>query len=138
VLTSGCLGRNKGIEHVIEATARSAQHFRTWLFWWSAPRHQRARSEGAHTARPCTTGRELCSKPDVHRTQFTISSSVWKGDGLHRRAATSYVTPYLSRDQITSGTLGHAMGAGGGDLDAYWYARGEPWARGRQRPLVVP
>ncbi|ARU40591.1 hypothetical protein CCB80_05325 [Armatimonadetes bacterium Uphvl-Ar1] len=122
VLTFGLLSPDKGIEYVIEAFPAILEVF-----------------PGAKYAIVGATHPDILNNHGEEYRQSLISQSVKLGiqdniifidefvplDSIvgYLKAADIYVTPYLKANQITSGTLAYAVGAGKAIVSTpYWYA----------------
>jgi len=122
LLTFGLLGRNKGIEHVIRALPEVLEHFPDVAFMVVGATHPNViRSEGeSYRLSLQRLARDLrVERSVIFHNRFVSLEELMEFIG----AADVYVTPYLSQDQITSGTLAYALGAGKAVISTpYWYA----------------
>jgi len=135
VLTFGLLGRNKGIETVIRALPEVLKKFPNVVFMVVGATHPNViRSEGESYR---LSLERLAHELQVERNVIFYNRFVSLEELLEFiGAADIYVTPYLSRDQITSGTLAYALGAGKAVVSTpYWHAE-ELLSDGRG--LLVP
>jgi glycosyltransferase involved in cell wall biosynthesis len=122
VLTFGLLGRNKGIETVIRALPEVLEKFPHVVFMVVGATHPNViRSEGESYR---LSLERLAHELHVERNVIFYNRYVSLEELLEFiGAADIYVTPYLSRDQITSGTLAYALGAGKAVVSTpYWHA----------------
>ncbi len=135
ILTFGLVGPGKGIEQMIDAL----------------PVIVRGHPETAYVVLGATHPHVLRSEGEAYRTSLQLRAKERGVENhviFHNRfvdlkelceflgAADLYVTPYLSRDQIVSGTLAYALGSGKATVSTpYWYAE-EMLADGRGR--IVP
>lgn len=135
LLTFGLLAPNKGIEHVITALpAILADHPDALYVVLGATHPNLLRSEGeAYRSRLAALAAEL----GVQDRVLFLGRYVDLPELLAFLAAADlYVTPYLSQDQITSGTLAYAFGCGKPVISTpYWHAA-ELLADGRG--VIVP
>jgi glycosyltransferase involved in cell wall biosynthesis len=135
VSTFGLLGRGKGLETAIEAIARCARRLPEVLYLIVGATHPVvARREGevyrdGLRARIASLG--------VERNVVMVDRYLALPELLHYLGASdAYVTPYVNPDQIVSGTLAYAIGAGKPVVSTpYLYAR-ELLAD--ERGIVVP
>jgi len=122
LLTFGLLSANKGIENVIRALpAIKAQHPDVVYIVLGAT-HPNVRLHDGEVYRESlkAMARELGVEAQVKFVDKFVSP-----DDLveYMGAADIYVTPYLNREQIVSGTLAYAVGAGKSVVSTpYWYA----------------
>ena len=118
LLTFGLLSPDKGIEHVIDALPAILARYPDTVYIVLGATHPHVKERHGETYRLMLE----------HRAQrLGVDSSIIFHDRFVSQdelteflaAADIYVTPYLKPEQITSGTLAYAVGAGqGGDLDA--------------------
>ncbi len=136
LLTFGLLGPNKGIEHMIEALpAIVKKHPKTTYLILGATHPAILKLEGeSHRLGLQRRVRELGLEDHVlFHPRFVELDELLEYLG----ATDIFVTPYLNLDQITSGALAYAMGAGKAVVSTpYWHAE-ELLAGGRGR-LVPP
>jgi len=135
ILTFGLLSPDKGIEHVIDALpAILASHPDTVYIVLGAT-HPHVKAHDGETYRLMLENR--AQRLGVDNNIIFHNRFVSQGE-LTRflSAADIYITPYLKPDQITSGTLAYAVGAGKAVISTpYWYAS-EVLADGRG--ILVP
>lgn len=122
LLTMGLLSRNKGIETVVRALPRivAAQPELRYLVAGATHPHvkrhegERYRTELAELAERLGVGERLLFR-DVFASEDEVLTLL--------AAADVVVTPYLQREQITSGVLAYAVGLGKPVLSTpYWHA----------------
>ena len=118
ILTFGLLSPDKGIEYVIDALpAILARHPDTVYIVLGAT-HPHVKERHGETYRLMLEHRAQRLGVDasmIFHDRFVSQDELTE----FLAAADIYVTPYLNPEQITSGTLAYAVGAGqGGDLDA--------------------
>jgi glycosyltransferase involved in cell wall biosynthesis len=122
LLTFGLLSPNKGIEYVIEALPEIvARHPEVMYMVLGATHPHVLRTEGeAYRLMLQQLVREHGVEQHVlFRNRFVSAEELLEFIG----AADIYLTPYLARDQITSGTLAYALGAGKAIVSTpYWHA----------------
>jgi glycosyltransferase involved in cell wall biosynthesis len=135
ILSFGLISPGKGIEHMIDAL----------------PEIIKKHPEAVYIVLGATHPNVLLNEGEAYRLSLQLRA---KDKGVenhlifHNRfvefkelcefigAADIYVTPYLNKDQIVSGTLSYALGAGKATISTpYWYAE-EMLADGRGR--IVP
>lgn len=130
ILTFGLLGRNKGIEVMLKALPRIVEADRSVLYIVLGVTHPELfRHEG------------LSYKLELERMVADLGLD--KHVAFHHRfvddeelseylgAADVYVTPYLHREQLTSGTLAFAVGTGKAVVSTAYWAAEELLAQGR-------
>lgn len=135
ILTFGLLSPDKGIEHVIDALPTIVGRYPETIYMVLGATHPHVKERHGETYR-------LMLK-DRARRLGVDSSMVFDNHFVSRdelteflSAADIYVTPYLKPEQITSGTLAYAVGAGKAVISTpYLYAR-ELLAEGRG--ILVP
>ncbi len=136
LLTFGLLTPNKGIEHMIEALPRIVErHPKTTYVILGATHPAEVRAHGeSYRLGLQRRARDLGVEENVlFYPRFVEIEDLLEYLG----AADIFVTPYLQLEQITSGALAYAMGAGKAVVSTpYWHAE-ELLADGRGR-LVPP
>lgn len=122
LMTFGLLGRNKGIETVLRALPPVVEKHPGLLYLVLGNTHPNVvREEGeAYRESLLALVDELGLRGHVvFQTGFLSEAELFD----YLTATDMYVTPYLSRTQITSGTLAYAVGAGAAVLSTpYWHA----------------
>jgi len=122
LLTFGLLGRNKGIEHVIHGLPEVLERFPDVVFMVVGATHPNVvRGEGeSYRLSLQRLARDLrVERSVIFHNRFVGLEELLEFIG----AADIYITPYLSQDQIVSGTLAYALGAGKAVISTpYWYA----------------
>ncbi len=135
ILTFGLLSPNKGIEFMIEAMSTIARRHPDALYIVLGATHPHLRRQQGEAYRTSLQRRVADLGLTEHvrfRNRFVAIDELCAYIG----AADIYVTPYLGEEQISSGTLAYAVGAGKAVVSTpYWYAR-ELLAEGRG--LLVP
>jgi glycosyltransferase involved in cell wall biosynthesis len=135
ILTFGLLSANKGIEFVIEALPEVVERYPNVLYVVLGSTHPHVILEEGEKYRESLQARvrELNLQDNVlFLDQFVNLKDLKEFIG----AADIYVTPYLGREQIVSGTLAYTVGAGKAVISTpYRYAE-ELLADGRG--LLVP
>lgn len=135
ILTFGLLSPDKGIEYMIEAMPRIVERFPDTVYIVLGATHPNIRREQGESyrlslhrkARELGVGDHL-----IFHNRFVDIKELCEFLG----AADIYVTPYLKREQIVSGTLSYALGTGKAVVSTpYWYAE-EMLDEGRGR--IVP
>lgn len=135
VLTFGLLSPGKGIEHVIEALPAIAKRHPDVVYIVLGATHpsvRKAQGESyRHGLQRLAREHEVDDRVIFH-DRYVDQQRLCEFLG----AADIYATPYLNEDQITSGTLAYAMGAGKAIVSTpYWHAV-EALASGRGK--IVP
>jgi len=130
LLTFGLLSPNKGIEDVIEALPEIlSQHPQVHYMVLGATHPHVLREEGeAYRLMLQRLTRERgVERNVVFHSRFVSLEELVEFIG----AADIYLTPYLNREQVVSGTLAYTLGAGKAVVSTpYWYAE-ELLANGR-------
>ncbi|GMR00117.1 MAG: glycosyltransferase family 4 protein [Zetaproteobacteria bacterium] len=135
ILTFGLLSRNKGIEWAIRALPDVIGAHPDILYLVLGATHPEVKKADGEEYR--LSLRRLVKDLGLEEHVAFINRFV-TDEELHRylNAADYYLTPYLSREQITSGTLAFALGLGKAVVSTpYWYAE-ELLADGRG--VLVP
>jgi glycosyltransferase involved in cell wall biosynthesis len=130
LLTFGLLGRNKGIETVINALPRVVKYHPDILYIVLGNTHPEvARISGEsyrHYLEELVVQKNL-GKNVLFLKQYVSEEELFK----YLTAIDIYITPYINENQITSGTLSYAVGAGAAIVSSpYWHAQ-ELLANGR-------
>jgi len=128
--TIGLLSRGKGIEYVIEAMPAVLEENpeAIYLILGTTHPHIRQKEGEAYRKKLMRRVEELGLKDHVKfNNRFLTQREIIR----YLHATDIYITPYLNRDQITSGTLAYAVGAGKALISTpYIYAQ-EILAEGR-------
>ncbi len=132
VLTFGLLSPNKGIECVIRALPQVCQRYPNLAYIVLGATHPHIRRHEGERYREALiqlAGELGVAEHVSFHDRFVALEELVEYIG----AADLYVTPYLNRAQITSGTLAYSVGAGKAVISTpYWYAE-ELLAEGRGR-----
>jgi len=130
ILTFGLLSRSKGIEMMLKAMPEIVKADPTALYIILGTTHPEvARLEGE--AYRLSLNRMV---KDLGLTEHVIFHNRFVNDEeLHNFlcAADIYVTPYLNREQLTSGTLAYAVGTGKAVISTPYWAAEDLLGRGR-------
>jgi len=122
ILTFGLLSQNKGIEYVIQALPEVLERYPKTVFVVVGATHPNVKRAEGETYRLSLQrlARQLgVEKNVIFHNRFVTLEELMEFIG----SADVYITPYLNQDQITSGTLAYAMGAGKAVISTpYWYA----------------
>jgi glycosyltransferase involved in cell wall biosynthesis len=135
ILTFGLLGPNKGIEIAIEAMEQVAEEFPESLYIILGATHPHVKKERGEEYR---LNLERMVRERGLQNNVVFHEMFVPLDELTKYLVTSdiYLTPYLSREQISSGTLAYAVALGNAVVSTpYWYAE-EMLADGRGK--LVP
>ena len=135
LLTFGLLSQNKGVETIIRALPDIVQDHPNVLYLILGATHPQVLRHEGERYRDSLKGlaTELGVENNVRFDNMFVSH---KALLRYLQAADIYVTPYLNREQITSGTLAYAVGMGKPVVSTpYWYAE-ELLADGRG--VLVP
>lgn len=135
LLTFGLLSPNKGIENVIQALPAIAARYPHVVYIVLGATHPHIRDREGETYRLSLQRLAVARRVErqvIFHNRFVSLEELVEFIG----AADIYLTPYLSKEQITSGTLAYAVGAGKAVISTpYWYAE-ELLADGRG--VLVP
>jgi glycosyltransferase involved in cell wall biosynthesis len=122
LLTFGLLSPGKGIEHVIQALPRIIRKHPEALYMVVGATHPHVRMRDGESYRlglRALAERLGVSNHLLFQDRFLTLEELIAFIG----AADLYITPYLNRRQITSGTLAYAVGAGKAVISTpYWHA----------------
>jgi glycosyltransferase involved in cell wall biosynthesis len=139
ILTFGLISPGKGIETMIEALPLIAKEHPEVVYIILGATHPHVKKEQGEAYRLGLQRRARELKVEEHilfHNRFVELTELCEFLG----AADIYVTPYLNREQIVSGTLAYALGCGKAVVSTpYWYAE-EMLAddRGRIVPFQDP
>jgi len=135
LLTFGLLAPDKGIEYVIEAMPAILQAFpgTMYVVLGASHPHVRARLGESYRAMLEDRARRLGVAPSV---RFLNRYASLQELSEYLAAADIYLTPYLKTEQITSGTLAYALGAGKAVISTPYHYATELLADGRG--ILVP
>ncbi|MFZ0710303.1 MAG: glycosyltransferase family 4 protein, partial [Terrimicrobiaceae bacterium] len=122
LLTFGLLSPNKGIEHVLNALPAVVRDFPNVVYIVLGATHPNLVREHGETYR--LSLERLAKKNGVEKNVIFFNRFVDKDELLEFLGATDiYITPYLNKTQITSGTLAYSFGAGKAVISTpYWHA----------------
>jgi len=135
ILTFGLLGRNKGIEVMLQAMPPIVKAEPSILYIILGSTHPEVlRCEGQSYKHKLE---KIVNELGLHRNVVFYDRFVDKYELLEFLAAADiYVTPYLHKEQLTSGTLAFAVGAGKAIVSTPYWAAQELLAKGRGK--LVP
>jgi glycosyltransferase involved in cell wall biosynthesis len=135
ILTFGLLSPDKGIEHVIDALPTILSHYPDAVYIILGATHPHIIERQGETYRLMLEDRAKRLGVDgnvIFHNRFVSQAELSE----FLAAADIYITPYLNPEQITSGTLAYALGAGKAVISTpYAYAK-ELLADGRG--ILVP
>ena len=135
LLTFGLLAPDKGIEYVIEALPAILERFPETVYVVLGASHPHIKAQQGEAYRTMLEQRAWqlgVADRVIFHNRFVSQAELI----LFLAAADIYITPYLKLEQITSGTLAYALGAGKAVISTpYLYAR-ELLAEGRG--ILVP
>jgi len=135
-LTFGLLGPGKGIEYALQALPRVVEQRPDFCYIILGATHPNIVREHGESYR---LGLQRLARDLGLQRNVLFSDRFVSLEELCEflKAADFYVTPYLNREQITSGTLAYALGAGKPIVSTdYWYAE-ELLADGRGRVVAT-
>ena len=130
LLTFGLLGPSKGIEHAIDALGYLTKDFPNLMYVVLGATHPEVKRQFGEAYRLGLEQRALARgvKDNIVFYDRYVSDEQLSEFLL---MADMYITPYLAKEQISSGTLSFAMGSGKAIVSTpYWYAE-EVLADGR-------
>ena len=135
LLTFGLLSPNKGIENVLNALPAIVREFPNVVYIVLGATHPNLVRKHGETYR--LTLERQAKKNGVEKNVIFFDRFVDNDELVEFLGATDvYITPYLNRSQITSGTLAYSVGAGKAVVSTpYWHAE-ELLAEGRG--VLVP
>lgn len=111
VSTFGLISRGKGIEYAIQAIAEVRKRFPKVQYLVLGQTHPGVRSHEGESYRQKLT--DLLDELDLHEhVKFNNRFLTLRELVRYLSATDVYVTPYVNRDQIVSGTLAYALGCG--------------------------
>ncbi len=135
ILTFGLLSKNKGIETMIQAMAEILKSHPSALYVILGMTHPSVLKYDGESYR-FSLQRMV---KELHLTENVIFHNRFVDDQELQNflcAADVYVTPYLNREQLTSGTLSLAVGAGKAVISTPYWAAEELLAEGRG--IIIP
>jgi polysaccharide biosynthesis protein PslF len=128
--TFGLINAGKGIEYVIDAMPALVAAYPDVLYLVIGETHPEVRKQEGERYR--IELRARCRRLGVERSVRFVNRFLPQAELVRYLAATDvYVTPYLSRDQITSGTLAYALGCGKAIVSTPYLYAAEALAEGR-------
>lgn len=122
ILTFGLLSPGKGIEYALQALPPVAEKYPDLCYIVLGATHPNVVREQGESYR---LGLQRLARNLGLQKNVLFSDRFVSLDELCEflKAADFYITPYLNREQITSGTLAYALGAGKPIISTpYWYA----------------
>lgn len=132
LLSFGLLGPNKGIETAIRALAGMVDTIPDVVYFVVGATHPaivRQHGEAYRTSLEWEAERLGVRKHVTFRGQFVTTEHLCR----YLQAADIFISPYVAAEQVTSGALSYAMGAGAAVVSTpYWHAE-ELLADGRGR-----
>jgi len=122
VLTFGLLSKGKGIEYMLQALPPVVAKYPNLCYIVLGATHPEVLATDGESYR--LELQRMARELGLQKNVLFIGRFVEKDELCEfLKAADIYVTPYLNRDQITSGTLAYALGAGKPVVSTrYWYA----------------
>jgi tetratricopeptide (TPR) repeat protein len=135
ILTFGLLGRNKGIEYAIQAMPKVIEQFPNTIYLCVGATHPHLVKHEGEIYRESLV--KLATELGVAKNTIFVNQFLELDELIeYIGAADIYLTPYLSKGQITSGTLAYTVSAGKAVISTpYWHAE-ELLADGRG--ILVP
>ena len=135
ILTFGLLSPGKGLEYMVEALAEIVKKHPDTVYIILGATHPHVKKEYGEAYRDSLQQKALSlgvEKNIIFHNRFVSLEELCEFLG----AADIYVTPYLNPEQVVSGTLAYALGAGKAVVSTpYWHAQ-EMLDEGRGR--LVP
>ncbi len=123
ILTFGLLSPDKGLEHVVDALPAILERHPHTVYVVLGATHPHVKEHDGERYRRMleARARELgVARSVIFHNRFVSREEL----ACFLGAADVYITPYLKPEQITSGTLAYAIGAGKAVVSTpYWYAR---------------
>lgn len=128
--TFGLINRGKGIEYVIQAMPKILERHPNAIYLVLGETHPGVRRHEGESYRNMLT--EIIDKLGIHEYVRFNNRFLTLNELVRYLCATDvYITPYLNKDQIVSGTLAYALGCGKAIVSTpYLYAE-EVLAEGR-------
>jgi glycosyltransferase involved in cell wall biosynthesis len=135
LLTFGLLSPNKGIEHVIASMPTILKRYPDALYFVLGATHPHVRRREGEAYRLML--QRLAREHGVEHAVIFYNQFVRLEKLVEFIGATDiYITPYLNREQIVSGTLAYAVGTGKAVISTpYWHAEE---LLGEGRGVVIP
>ncbi len=132
LLTFGFIGRNKGIETVINALPKVVEKYPNVVYIILGKTHPNVLRHSGEEYRIFLL--RLVKKLHLEKHVIFLNEFIGVKDLFkYLHASDIYITPYLNEAQITSGTLSYAVGVGTAAISTpYWHAE-ELLAEGRGR-----
>ncbi|HEY8741840.1 MAG TPA: glycosyltransferase family 4 protein [Chloroflexota bacterium] len=130
VSTFGLINEGKGIEYAIAAMPALVEQFPDLVYLVIGQTHPEVRKVRGEKYR--NDLRALAQRLGIEEHVRFVNRFLPQGELIRYLAATDvYVTPYLSRNQITSGTLAYALGCGKAIVSTPYLYAAEALADGR-------
>jgi glycosyltransferase involved in cell wall biosynthesis len=130
ISTFGLIGEGKGIEYMIEAMPALVSRYPDILYLVIGETHPEIRKLRGEEYRNQLQAR--CRKLGLQGHVRFVNRYLSQNELVRYLAATDvYVTPYLARYQITSGTLAYALGCGKAIVSTPYLYAAEALAEGR-------
>jgi glycosyltransferase involved in cell wall biosynthesis len=122
LLTFGFIGRNKGIETVINALPKVVEKYPDVLYMVLGKTHPNVLRYSSEEYR--TYLQHLVKSLNLKNHVFFLNEYINQKELFkYLSAADIYITPYINEAQITSGTLSYAIGVGSAVVSTpYWHA----------------
>lgn len=122
LLTFGLIGRSKGLETMINALPKIVKHYPDVVYVVLGNTHPTIIKNVGEEYRDSL--KKLSRKLGVEDHLIFLNKFVTEEELLeYLTGCDIYVTPYLNEEQITSGTLSYAVGAGAAVVSTpYWHA----------------
>ena len=128
--TFGLLSSGKGIQYVIRALPDVVRHHPDVLYLVIGETHPEVRKREGEKYRNSLI--ELVRRHHLEKNVRFVNQYVSQEQLINYLQATDiYITPYVNRNQITSGTLAYALGAGKAVVSTPYLYAAEALAEGR-------